>query len=153
MLSAISPYVGFTAAGLVLVILAVDRHLQASRARALAVRIAVGGPNARSHQADITQRLPVIVMGSSGPAHATPPLPPAAFRRLPVPPQPPARRPDRPADPRGEARLMTPWGDLTWLPGSEQPGIVPSTLAAVPGELLARQVAPVDGEQGVLLGR
>ena len=61
MLNAISPYVGFTAAGLVLVILAVDRHLRASRARALAVRIAVGGPHPRSHRADITQRLPVVL--------------------------------------------------------------------------------------------
>lgn len=131
MLNAISPYVGFTAAGLVLVILAVDRHLRASRARALAVRIAVGGPHPRSHRADITQRLPVVVAASPGPAHATPPLPPPAFRRLPAPPQPPVRRPDRPADPRREARLMTPWGDLTRLPGSDQPGIVPSTLATM----------------------
>lgn len=131
MLNAISPYVGFTAAGLVMVILAVDRHLRASRARALAVRIAVGGPNPRAGRAEITQRLPVVVTALSGPTPAAPPLPPAAFRRLPAPPQPPVRRPDRPADPRRQARLMTPWGDLTWLPGSEEAGVVPSTLAAM----------------------
>lgn len=135
MLQAISPYAGFTAAGLVLVILAVDRHLRASRSRAIAVPVrAVRWP-----EAEVTQRLSVVVLAPSVAIQATPPLPPAAFRRQAVTPQPPqrplCRRPDRPADPRSEARLMTPWGELTQLPGSHEPGIVPSTLAAVPAAL------------------
>lgn len=124
MINTISPYLGFTAAGLVLVILAVDRHLRATRARTLAVRLVPA-------QADVTQRLPVIVTAPSGAVRVTPPLPPAAYRRQPAPPQrPPCRLPDRPANPRCEARLITPWGDVTRLPGSNEPGIVPSTLGA-----------------------
>ncbi|MDH4074870.1 MAG: hypothetical protein OEW29_02950 [Acidimicrobiia bacterium] len=130
MLNAIFPFVGFTATGLVLVILAVDHHLRAGRARAAALRVV---PVA----ADVTQRLPVIVTAPSGALRVTPPLPPASFRRQPVPPQPPRHRscrpPDRPANPRSEARLITPWGDLTRLPGSDEPGIVPSTLATSEG--------------------
>ena len=133
MLNDITPYVGFTATGLLLMILAVDRYLRATRARAVvAVRVPAHGP-ARAlvrADADITQRLPVIVLAPTAPAHATPPLPPAAFRRAPVPPQRPAcRLPDRPANPRSEARLITPWGDVARLPGSDEPGVVPSTLA------------------------
>lgn len=132
MLSAISPYVGFTAAGLLLVILAVDRRLRAGQARPVAVPVAV--PRAGWPEGDVTQRLTVIVTAPSSPGHITPPLPPAAFRRPPVPPQRPLRPsfrpPDRPADPRREARLITPWGDVTRLPGCDEPGIVPSTLAA-----------------------
>lgn len=127
MLSAISPYIGFTAAGLVLAILAADRHLRTGRARAtVALRVV-------RMEADLTQRLPVVVAAPSSSGNVTPPLPPAVFRRPPVPPQRPLRPafrpPDRPANPRCEARLITPWGDVTRLPGSDEPGIVPSTLA------------------------
>lgn len=139
MLNDITPYVGFTAAGLVLMILAVDRHLRASRARAV---VALRVPAQRSTQrpargpvradADITQRLPVIVLAPAAAGHVEPPLPPVTFRRPPVPLQRPAcRPPDRPATPRSEARLITPWGDVTRLPGSDEPGVVPSTLAGV----------------------
>jgi len=128
MLSAISPYIGFTAAGLVLAILAVDRHLRAGKVRAtVALRVV-------RVEADLTQRLPVVVATPSNTGRATPPLPPATFRRPPVPPQRPLRPsfrpPDRPAAPRSAARLITPWGDVTRLPGTDEPGIVPSTLAA-----------------------
>ncbi|MEZ5408159.1 MAG: hypothetical protein R2761_09045 [Acidimicrobiales bacterium] len=127
MIDEISPYLGLAAAGFVLVMLAVDRHLRASRARALAVRLV-------PVEADITCRLPVMTLALSDAVRVVPPLPPAAYRRRPMSPQPPLRRgcrpPDRPAHPRGEARLITPWGDVTRLPGTDEPGIVPSTLGA-----------------------
>ncbi len=129
MLHDITPYVGFTAAGLVLAILAVDRLLRAGRPRPVPVPVRT---SSRWPDADVTQRLPVIVLPPTAAVHVAPPLPPTTFRRSPLPPQRPScRPPDRPANPRSEARLITPWGDITRLPGSDEPGVVPSTLAEI----------------------
>ena len=153
MLTTISPYAGFAAAGTLLLILVIDHLLRAGRARAVPARVPAPTAPGPVHRrvtcpdADITQRLPVIRPVPAA-IHGAPPLPPASFRRQPAPPVRPASRlraPDEVAAPRSTARLMTPWGELARLPGSVEPGIVPSLLPPGP-------VAAIDGEERVLLG-
>jgi len=131
MLETISPYVGLAAAVAAVAIGAIDHRLRVGGTRALTPVPVVN----RRADADITRQLPVVHLPPRHPGTAVPPLPPDLYRRPSAPPlrpQPRARRhrPDRPAAPRSEARLITPWGDVTRLPGTDEPGIVPSTLAA-----------------------